>query len=65
MASLNAAVLMTFAVAATLSCVLAQGDFGSVTPAPAPASGGSSFPVSGAVVASSLVLSLVALVMKY
>ncbi|KAL6557473.1 hypothetical protein OROMI_017823 [Orobanche minor] len=64
MAGLKATVLMTFAIAATLSCVFAQ-DIGSLAPAPAPANGGNSFPVFGSVVASSLVLSLVALVFKY
>ncbi|KAL3615364.1 hypothetical protein CASFOL_041025 [Castilleja foliolosa] len=60
--NLSNVVLMVLSIVATLSCVLAQGDF---SPAPAPASGGNSFPVSGTVVASSLVLSAVALMIKY
>lgn len=62
------ALMMLVAIMATLSAgVLAQGEFGLV-PAPSPDAGsgaGISLPVSAAVVASSLVLSLLALVNKY
>lgn len=62
------ALMMLVAIMATLSAgVLAQGEFG-LAPAPSPDAGsgaGISLPVSAAVVASSLVLSLLALVNKY
>ncbi|KAL0339113.1 UNVERIFIED_CONTAM: hypothetical protein Sangu_1433400 [Sesamum angustifolium] len=63
MATSKAVVLMLVAVFATLSCVIAQGDL-AMAPAPSPDTGAAvqGFPASAAVVASSLILSLLALV---
>ncbi|KAL0308680.1 UNVERIFIED_CONTAM: hypothetical protein Sradi_5810300 [Sesamum radiatum] len=63
MATSKALILMLFAVFATLSCVIAQGDF-AMAPAPSPDTGAAAqgFPVSAAVVASSLILAVLSLV---
>lgn len=61
-ASKDMVMLMFVAIMSTLSAAFAQGDF-SLAPAPAPDAGsGFSLPVSAAVVASSLLFSLMALI---
>lgn len=60
--ALMRAVFMLVAVMAILSATMAQDEFG-MAPAPSPVNGaGYSLPVSAAVVGSSLVLSLLALI---